>query len=182
MDIVFLLHRSTFSLSSSNDFSGQSVHHGFLTSPPGISNHPFDSKGYFSLWSYLHGNLECCTTYPTTLHLDGWSNIVQRFFPNLKTILTYFFFNFFHSIVEYLVGNTLLPIFHQAIYKLGDERITKLRVRKNISFFRFRFSHLIYQLLRLVYFFAALGRLAPYLDLPCLRSFTPAVSKAPRII
>src|SRR5690554_1276804 len=134
MDIVLLLHRSTFSLRSSNDFPGQSVRHGFLPSPPRIGDHPFDPKGYFSLWPYLQGNLERRTTYPTTLHLDGWSNIVQRFFPNLKTILTYFFFNFFHCVVEYLVGNTLLPIFHQAVHKLGDQRVTKLRVRKNISF------------------------------------------------
>src|SRR5690606_26587336 len=114
-----------------------------LSSSSRIGNHPFDTYGHFSLRSNFHWDLECGTTNSTTLHLYGWSNIVKRFFPNLKTVLTYFLFYFCNCVVEDLVSNTLLPIYHQTVYKLGHQSIVELWIRKNICLFWFRFSHFL---------------------------------------
>src|SRR5690606_12273358 len=96
-----------------------------------------------SLRSYFHWDLECGTTNSTTFHLYGWSYIVKRFFPNLKTVLTYFLFYLRYRIIEDFISNTLLPIYHQAVNELSYQSIVKLRIRKNISLFWFRFSHFL---------------------------------------
>src|SRR5690606_26426587 len=137
MGIVFLFHGSTLTLRSGNNFAGKPIHHCFFASSSGIGNHPFYSQGNFSFGPDFHGDLECSTTNPTTLHLYSRSNIVKRFFPNLKTVLTYFVFHLCDRIIEDLVSNTLLPVLHQTIDEFGDQSIIKPWIRKNIPLFWF---------------------------------------------
>src|SRR5437588_12535775 len=78
-----------------------------------------------------------------------------------------------HRLVEHPLGQRLLAPLHRIIEKLGDGLAVVARIGRNGPADRF---------LSAAHDAAALGRLAPYLERDCLRSFTPAASSVPRMM
>src|SRR5437773_2688628 len=71
------------------------------------------------------------------------------------------------------LGERLFAPLHQVIEKLGDGLAVIARIGRHRPADRF---------LAAAHVAAGLGRLAPYLERDCLRSFTPAASSVPRMM
>src|SRR2546421_11423815 len=78
-----------------------------------------------------------------------------------------------HRRIKRPLGERLLAPLHQVIEKLGDGLAVIARIGRHRPADRF---------LAAAHVAAGLGRLAPYLERDCLRSFTPAASSVPRMM
>src|SRR5207247_9988881 len=100
-------------------------------------------------------------------------HVRQRLLEHVHARLPRALLDHIHRLIEDSLGQRLLAAHHQVVQELRDGLAVVSRVRGNRTSNRaFATTH----------FPASLGRLAPYLERDCLRSFTPAASSVPRMM
>src|SRR4029077_2366085 len=108
--------------------------------------------------------------------------VLDGLLENLQRIVVGLLHDLVHRAVKYALRRGLLAFPHHRADELFDDvagvdRIGRLGSPKNKSFA----WHRSLSLLQVCYFAcAALARLAPYFERPCLRFSTPAASNVPR--
>src|SRR3989339_1192033 len=181
--ILAFFHSSATVVVGIGKFTGQFVSHGFSRSFLGEVDQPANSQSVSSLRTNLNRHLIGGTTNPTRFHLKPGTNLLHSFFKHHNRIgLSNAGLDHIHGAVENATGDALLATLHQGVDKLRNQHTIKTGVRLNPTPCYKSFSRHLKNSLSHSKQTAYLGRLAPYLERPCLRLATPSVSKVPRII
>src|SRR5210317_713417 len=178
MGIFAFLDGGTTVSSGIHEFTGKALLHGFFTTATSKTYDPANCQGVTTLIANLDRHLVGGTTDTTGLDFDRRTNVFEGFLENLDRFITGTLLDQVESTVNDILGGTLLTVEHQGINELGHQLIMEFRLRQDNPLGYFSSSRHNVLFVSLNY----LGRLAPYLERDCLRSLTPARSRAPRTI
>src|SRR3989449_300234 len=147
--------------------------HVLLAPRAAVLDQPAHPQRRAPLRPHLDRHLLRRTPHSPALHFQRTLHIRQRLFDDVHPRLPRALFDQIHRLVEHPLRQRLLAALHQVAHELGDGLAVVARIRRHRPPDR---------LLAAAHVAAALGRLAPYLERDCLRSFTPAASSVPRMI
>src|SRR5437762_2043943 len=190
--IFFLLHSPAARIRRIDQFIRELVYHGLARALPRILQQPANRQRLPAERVYFHGNLVVRATHAPRLYFQQRLHVLDGFLENFQRIVVGLLGHLIHRAVKHALRRRLLAFPHHRTDELlhdvaGVDRIGRLRSPENESFAWHCSLSLLRksfhaQALSLHPYFAcaALGRLAPYFDRPCLRFSTPAASSVPR--
>src|ERR1044071_4773469 len=194
--IILLLYRVAAIVSRVENLSGKPVDHRLLSATARIRDQPSDGKAVAARFLInLDGHLVSRATDAARFDFDARLNVVYGFLKGLQRVFLSLPLNLAHSAVENIFGHRFLAAPHKRVDELGHHRRVVYRVRQNFAFRCYSSSwHTLSKLTNdklevtsasslITYFLAgaaSFGRLAPYLERPCLRFATPTESRVPR--
>src|SRR6185436_18448632 len=124
----------------------------------------------------LHGDLIGRAADAAGLHLDRRLDVLDRLLEHLHRVVVRLRPDHLESVIEDPLSDRLLAVLHDHVHELGHELRIVERVRKDLPLRNL--SAPGHRWLSPPQLF---GRLAPYLERPCLRPWTPTASRVPRI-
>src|SRR5262249_28719514 len=177
--VLTLAHRGAPVLGSVHELVRQAERHGLLAAVAGGLDDPAHGQclaaGGPGFNRYLVGG----ATDAARLHFDHRLDVVEggrQYFDRLSARLAGLLGDAVEGAVDDALGGGLLAALHDDVHELGKHLVVELRVRQDAAD---RCLGTTRHTLSTPYFF---GRLAPYLERPCLRSPTPAQSSVPRTV
>src|SRR5437660_2271388 len=173
MRVLFLLDRLALALRGEDQLGGQPLRHVLLAPRAAVLDQPAHPQRRASLRPHLDRHLVGRAAHTPGLYFQRRLHVRQRLLEHVHAGLPGTLLDQIHRLVEHPLRQRLLPALHQVAHELGDGLAVVARIRRHRPPVR---------LLAAAAVAAALGRLAPYLDGDCLRSFTPAASSVPRMI
>src|SRR2546426_682047 len=171
--VLFLLDRLALALRREDQLGGEALRHVLLAPGAAERDQPAHPQRRASLGPHFHRDLVGGAAHTARLHLERRLHIRERLLEHVHARLPGALLDQVHRLVEHPLGQRLLAPFHQVIEELGHRLAVVARIGRHRPADR---------LLAPAHVAAALGRLAPYLERDCLRSFTPAASSVPRMI
>src|SRR5438067_6678206 len=171
--VFFLLYGLALALRGEDQLGGQPLRHVLLAPGAAERDQPAHAKRRAPLGPHFHRYLIRRTADAARLHLERRLHVRERLLEHVHPGLPGALLDQVHRRVEHPLRQRLLVLLHQVIEKLGDGLAVVARVGGDGPAHRF---------LSAAHDAAGLGRLAPYLERDCLRSFTPAASSVPRMI
>jgi len=165
--IFALLDCPTFAGGSSHQLSRELLGHRLIRAFIGVVDKPSDCKSGSPLGTNFCGYLIGSTTYSTCTHFQQRRCIMYSFLEYIERSVFRLLFDQIERRIEDLTRRLFLPPLQEGIDKPRNKNILKLWIGRCIPFCSSLLSH---ARTNLDY---AFGRLAPYLDRPCLRSCTP---------
>jgi len=141
VDILLALESGALFLVGSLDFSSQFQSHSLFAAFAREADKVLHSDRLFALGADFGRHLESGTTDTAALHLDRRSDVGQSLLPHLKAVLFRTVGHNVDSLIENLVGDSLLAAHHQVVDELRYQHVIVFRIRKDDSLFWFCFSH-----------------------------------------
>src|SRR6266853_6662761 len=157
----------------------QAKRHGFFAAATSSLDDPAHRQCLAAGGPYFNRNLVRGATDTARLHFDHRLHVVERrgeHLNGLTALLAGLLGDALERPVDDAFGGGLLAVLHDDVHELGKHLVVELRVREDGAD---RSLSSTGHAIATPYFF---GRLAPYLDRPCLRSPTPAQSRVPRTV
>src|SRR5512135_1440167 len=174
--VFLLLDRVPLALRSQDQLRGEPLGPGLLGAGAGELDQPAHGQCGPPVRADLHRNLERGPADPPALHLERRLGVVDRLLEHGHARLPRPLLDQVHGLVEDALGLALLALVHEVVDELRDRLTVVSRIGRDRPLDGLGPpAHLAPPLAP-----AALGRLAPYLDRPWRRSFTPAASRVPR--
>src|SRR3990172_3933639 len=175
--VLFPLHGAALPVGGIQQLLGQLVHHAFARPGPRVQQQPADGQGLPSVGIHFHRYLIVGAAHAPRFHFQHRLDVFHGLIEHLQRLVMGLLADLFHGAVKDALRGRALAVPHHRINELLHQvavidRVTRYRAPRNESFARHSLS----------YFCAALGRLAPYLERPCLRLSTPAASRVPRMM
>src|SRR6516162_6667665 len=177
--VLALAHGRAAILRGVHQLVRQAKRHGLLAAVASGLDHPAHGQGLAARGPNLNRYLVGCTADAARFHFDHGFHVIEggrQHLDRFTTQLAGLFGNAVERTIDDAFGGGLLAILHDDVHELGEHLVVVFRVRKNGAH---RSLGTTRHGLLLLYFF---GRLAPYLERPCLRSLTPAQSSVPRTV
>src|SRR5947209_4416910 len=171
--VFLLLDRLALALRGEDHLGGQALRHRLLAPRAAEHDQPPHPQRGAALGPHLYRHLVGRAAHAAGLHLERRLHVRQRLLEDVHPRLPGALLDQVHRLVEHPLRQRLLAPLHQVAHELGDGLAVVTRIRRHRPPDR---------LLAAAHVAAALGRLAPYLERDCLRSFTPAASSVPRMI
>ena len=129
VDVVTLLNSVTGAVHGIHDLGSQTLLHGLFTTRAGISSDPTQTQGLTALGTNIHGHLIVGAADTAGLDFQDGHDIFHGGLESLSGVFTGFLLNNIKSIVNDLLGNTLLTVQHNAV----DELSYQLRIVNGIG-------------------------------------------------
>src|ERR1700694_2061831 len=171
--VFLLLNRLALALRGENELGGEALRHRFFLARTAVLDQPAHPQRRAPLRPYLDRHLIRGSAHAPRLHFQRRLAVRQRLLEHVHAGLPRTLLDQIHRRIEDPLRQRLLALRHQVIEKLRDGLAVVARIGRHRS---------LYRLFATAHFAASLGRLAPYLDRDCLRSFTPAASSVPRMM
>src|SRR5215469_7828002 len=177
--VLALAHGSATVLRGVHQLVRQAKCHGLLATVAGSLDHPAHRQCLAAGGPNFNRHLVGGAADAPRLHFDYGLDVVERrrqYLDRLTALLAGLLGDAVERAVDDPLGGGLVAALHDDLHELGEHLVIVLRVRENGPDRSLGTSR---HGLLLLYFF---GRLAPYLERPCLRSPTPAQSSVPRTV
>src|ERR1700704_629719 len=179
MNVFLLLHRAASAIGRVHQLFGQPVGHCLARTRAGVKQQPPNRQRLPAKRIGLDRNLVVRATHAPRFDFQHRLDVLDGLLECLQRVVIGFLRDLFHRAVENALRVRALAIPHHRIDKLLHQITAVNRVGRNLAPYDESFTR--HSLSLLLYFCAALGRLAPYFERPCLRFSTPAASSVPRI-
>src|SRR5918911_1997715 len=209
MRIFFLLDGVAAIVRGVENLSGQPVGHGFLAPPARVTDNPANCERAPPLLVDFDRDLIGRAADPARFDFDCRPDVIHRALKDFERLFAGLFADLCERVIENIFGDGLLTVPHHTIDELSHQRAVINRIgqyfplfgnssswHNQFPVFSFQFSVSSFnpiaenwKLNTENYFLPplaavaapALGRFAPYLERPCLRSATPTESSVPRM-
>src|SRR5881409_4302354 len=171
--VLFLLYRLALALRGEDQLGGEPLRHVLLAARATELNQPAHAERGAPLGPDFHRHLIGRAAHAPGLHFQRRLHIRQRLLEDVHARLPGALLDQIHRLIEHPLRERFLAPLHEVVQKLGDGLAVIARIGWDGPTDRF---------LAAAHVAAGLGRLAPYLERDCLRSFTPAASSVPRMM
>src|SRR6266480_5115908 len=171
--VVLLLNGLALALRGEDHLGGEPLGHVLLAPGAAELDQPAHAEGSAPLGPDFDRHLVRGATHAPRLHFQRRLHVRQRLLEHVHAGLAGALLDQVHRPVEHALRERLLAPLHEVVQELGDGLAVVARIGRDGPADRF---------LSPAHDAAALGRLAPYLERDCLRSFTPAASSVPRMM
>src|SRR2546427_154251 len=151
----------------------QALGHGLFFTRAAVLYDPAHPERRASLGPHFDRHLIRRAADTPGFHFQRRLHVRERLLEHVHAGLPRALLDHVHRLIEDPLRQGLLAAHHQVVQELGDRLAVVARIRRHRAFDR---------VLATTHFPASLGRLAPYLERDCLRSFTPAASRVPRMM
>src|SRR3954453_3631630 len=171
VDVVLLLVGAALLIGGVEDLRGELLVHLLLAPLAGEGDEPAHCQGAGATLRYLDGHLVVGAADAAGAHLEHRSDRLDRPLEHLDGAPAGLLADRLEGLVDDLLGARLLAVQHHAVDHLGDQRgvvdgVAQQRARGDLG----------------TTWHQPPPFFAPYLERACLRSFTPEVSRAARMI
>src|SRR6266481_9005143 len=182
MYVFLLLDGAAARVGCVDQLIGELVDHGLARALTRVLQEPSNRQRLPPERVHFHGNLVVRAAYATRLHFQHRLHVLDGFLENLQRVVVALLGDLVHGAVKHALRRRLLAFPHHRADELLDDVAVVDRVRGLCAPGDDSFAwHVSRSLLKFrSYFWAALGRFAPYFERPCLRFSTPAASSVPR--
>src|SRR5579883_1185427 len=159
----------------------QLVGHGFPGTRARVQQKPANGQRLPAKLADLNRNLVVRAADPPGLHLQHRLDVFHRLLENLERLVVGLLSHLLHRSIENALSGGLFAVPHHRVDELLNQVAAVNRIRQNRTA---RYESLTWHLASPFSYLlcAAFGRLAPYLERPCLRLSTPAASSVPRMM
>src|SRR5207247_2233546 len=171
--VFLLLDRFALALRGEDHLGGQALRHRLFAPRTAEHDQPPHPERGAALRPHLHRHLVGGAAHAAGLHLERRIHVRQRLLEDVHPRLPGTLLDQVHRLIEDPLRQRLLSLPHQVADELRHRLAVVARIGRHRPLDR---------LLAPAHVAAALGRLAPYLERDCLRSFTPAASSVPRMM
>src|SRR5437763_7205020 len=171
--VFLLLYGLALALRGEDELGGQPLRHVLFAPGATERDQPAHAERGAPLGPDFHRHLVRRAADAARLHFERRLHVRARLRAPVHPGLPGALLDQVHRRVEHPLRELLLAPLHQVVEKLGDGLAVVAWVGRDGPADRF---------LSAAHVAAALGRLAPYLERDCLRSFTPAASSVPRMM
>src|SRR6266567_519665 len=176
-----LLHRAATPFGRFEQLRCEPLAHRFLSTLARCFTQPAHRERHAAYRTDLDRHLKVRTAHASALDLDRRLGVRERLSEDLEWILAALLRDRLEGAIDDALGDGLLAAAHEHVDELRDITARILRVGQDLALGDFSASgHLYTSMKSRLRTYAALGFFAPYLERPCLRSLTPAVSRLPR--
>src|SRR5712691_1034427 len=171
--VFLLLYRLAFALRRQDQLGRQALGHRLLFARAAVLYDPAHPQRRAPLGAHFDRHLIRRAADAPRLYFQRRLDVRQRLLEHVHAGLPRTLFDHVHRLIEDPLGQRLLAAHHQVVQELRDRLAVVARIGRHRSLDRG---------LAPAHFPASLGRLAPYFERDCLRSFTPAASSVPRMM
>src|SRR3954470_24827274 len=174
--VFLLLDRVALALGGEDELGGQTLGHRLLGARTRERDDPAHGQRGPAVRPHLDRHLERGATDAAALHLEGRLGVVDGLLEDRHAGLPRTLLDHVHGGIEDAFGDALLPLEHEVVHEFGNRLAVVARIGRHRPLDRLVTpAHFLPPLAP-----ASFGRLAPYLERLCRRSFTPAESSVPR--
>src|SRR6266581_1192634 len=171
--VFLLLYRLAFALRRQDQLGGEALGHRLLFARAAVLYDPAHSQCRAPLRPHFYRHLIRRAADAPGFHFQRRFDVRQRLLEHVHAGLPRALLDHVHRLIEDPLRQRLLAAHHQVVQELRNRLAIVARISWHRALDRgFATAH----------FPASLGRLAPYLERDCLRSFTPAASSVPRMM
>src|SRR6185312_9021654 len=171
--VFLLLYRLAFALRRQDQLGGEALGHRLFFARAAVLDDPAHPQRGAALRPHFDRHLIRRATDAARFHFQRRLHVRERLLEHVHAGLPRALLDHVHRLIEDSLRQRLLAAYHQVVQELRDSLTVVARVgRDRTPDGAFATTH----------FPASLGRLAPYFERDCLRSFTPAASSVPRMM
>src|ERR1041384_1571634 len=169
VSVFFLLHRVSLVVRGGDKFCRKLERHRLVFAFAGVADQPPDREGDAPVGTHFRRYLVRCAADATRADFKERLDVADGLLEDFQARPLPALLGDREGVVDDAPRKGFLPLLQHAVDELRHQDVVVLGVGCGYSSCRCLLAHSVY-----------LGFLAPYLDLPCFRSATPAVSSVPR--
>ncbi|CUX22863.1 30S ribosomal protein S7 (modular protein) [Agrobacterium genomosp. 5 str. CFBP 6626] len=118
-----------------HEFAGKAIDHGRFVALARSSDQPADGESLTALRTNVDRDLVSCTADAARTHFNVRSNVVEGGVEHAERLLLRLALNDVECAVNDAFRNRLLAVKHDGVHELGDDQITELRIRVDLTLF-----------------------------------------------
>src|SRR5690606_23622871 len=133
--VFTLLHGGATIVGSVHQLAGETLDHGRLVAVARGCNKPANGQSLAALRANIDRHLIGGTANTAGTHLDMRCDIVERLVENGDGLLLCLGLDLVESAIDDGFGDRLLAVIHDGVHELGDDQITELGIRVDLTLF-----------------------------------------------